>query len=193
MIEVYESRFKEIAKISEDLTVYPIPKHTQNTQTKTNKLKSDTFGEVFTPLWLVDEMIDRISDRDMKDTTKTTLDLCSGYGQFSIRLIRKKYLLLGESFDITQFLTNTHYFSELQLDSCYNLLYIFGKDINLFIGESQEIPKLESDSKGIWHFYGGSWINISDEIKSFYDSCSLESFVNKFSTLHYKPLDFMEW
>ena len=192
-IEQIESRFKEIAKITEDISYYPIPRMTTNTQTTTNKVKSDTFGEVFTPLWLVDEMIDRVSDSDWKDQSKTTLDLCAGYGQFTIRLIRKKYTLLGDSFDINSFLTQTHHFSELQLDSCYNLLYIFGADINLFIGDSRELPKLNSTAKGIWVFRNSCWSDITEEIKTLFSNSKLDVFVGQFDSITVKQLSFMEW
>ena len=42
-------------------TLIPMPKE-HHLQVSTNKSKSDTFGEVFTPIWLVDSMLERVSD-----------------------------------------------------------------------------------------------------------------------------------
>ena len=132
-IERCEERFKEVTKLTGDLSVFPLTKET-HLQVKTDKDKSDEFGEVFTPLWLVDEMLGRVSDFDWKLKKKTTMDLCAGYGQFTIRMLRKKYSLLGEDFNFKQFKNTTHYFNEFQLSSSFKLLHIFGRAINLFIG-----------------------------------------------------------
>lgn len=122
-----EKRFLEVAGLSGNLAARSITLD-NHLQVKTDKTKSDKHGEVFTPLWLVDQMIDRISDHKIKDQALTTTDLCSGYGQFSVRLIRRKYSVLKESFDLDKFLGETHLFIELQPNSCFRLLHIFGKD-----------------------------------------------------------------
>jgi len=147
-IEIIESRFLKSSGLNVDLSVYPLPK-SDNHQVTTNKEKSDKHGEVFTPLWLVDEMLERYDE--WEDQEKTTHDLCAGYGQFSIRMLRKKYCVLGERFDLDKFLTETHLFSELQPNSCFHLLYTFGTDIRLLIGDIMQIGKLpDSAERGIW-------------------------------------------
>ena len=125
------------------------------------------FGEVFTPIWLVDSMLERVSDYDWRNGNKVTLDLCAGYGQFTIRMIRKKFDLLGEKFDIKSFLFKTHYFSELQLSSCYKLLHIYSPNINLFIGDSKELKSLPENCSGIY-YYNKEWIECTEQVKEIF-------------------------
>ena len=150
-IEDIERRFLEVSNLEVDLSVFPIHKKISS-QTKTNKQKSKDHGEVFSPLWLVDEILMRTSDYDWMNQDRTTLDLCAGYGQFTIRMIRKKYSLLGESFDLEKFLKETHSFNELLDSSCEKLRYIFGKGINLFQGDSRMLKYLKEDSRGSWTY-----------------------------------------
>ena len=139
-IKTIEARFKKVAKLEGDLSQFPLPK-TNHLQVKTDKSKSDTFGEVFTPLWLVDEMILKAKDSLMNDPYQKTMDLCAGYGQFTVRLIRALTTWLGRDFNLGEFM-KTHYFSEFQKSSSYKLMCIFGSDINLFIGDAQQLKKL---------------------------------------------------
>ena len=155
IVETVESRFKDVANLDGDFSLMPMPKE-YHLQVTTNKAKSDTFGEVFTPIWLVDSMLERVSDYDWRNQNKVTLDLCAGYGQFTVRMIRKKFDLMGEKFDVKKFLFNTHYFSELQLSSCYKLLHIYSPNINLFIGDSKELKSLPEDCSGIY-YYNKEW------------------------------------
>jgi len=178
-IEDIERRFIEVSGLEiKDMSVYPMLETVkEETQVTTDKEMSDEFSEVFTPLWLVDKMIEQ-SELDWKDQTKTTLDLCSGYGQFTIRLLRKKYAELGEDFDVFTFLNDTHWFNELQLSSCFKLLYIFGANINICIGDSMMLTVLDEDDSGIVYYYAesktkGAWINIDSfiiKLLSRYDS-----------------------
>jgi hypothetical protein len=138
-----EKRFSKVAGIKDDLSVYPLT-HVPNIQT--NKEKSKEFSEVFTPLWLVDQMIEQVN---LVDSGTTTIDLCAGYGQFSIRLMRHFYNI-DPNFNVKNFLEETHAFSELQLSSCWKLLLIFSRDINLFIGDSTYLNRLPKNAKGIW-------------------------------------------
>lgn len=145
-----EVRFLEVAGLTGDLTHFPIDK-SNHLQVKTDKSKSDKHGEVFTPLWLVDQMIERVSNAELKDQGKTTMDLCSGYGQFSLRLMRRKLKLLGDKFDLDRFLGETHAFVELQAGSCFKLLYIFGTGIRLCMGDATKMGQLPDDAEtGIW-------------------------------------------
>lgn len=161
-----EERFKDVANLQGDLSLLPMPKE-YHLQVKTDKQKSNTFGEVFTPIWLVDSMLERVSDYDWRNPNKITLDLCSGYGQFTIRMLRKKYNLMGNKFDIKRFLFHTHYFSELQLSSCYKLMHIYSPKINLFIGDSKEMPSLPENCSGIYIFKNG-WIECTEVVKELF-------------------------
>jgi len=169
-----EKRFIEVSGLDteqEVLTQWPLTKET-HLQVKTDKSKSDEFGEVFTPLWLVDDMLSRVSDNDWKNKNKVTLDMCSGYGQFTVRMLRKKMDALtkvNKDFNLGRFLNSTHNFNEIQSSSCFKLLYIFGKNINLFIGDSRMLPLLPEDSDGIL-FYASSlqeWVDITTEVQNY--------------------------
>lgn len=167
----YERRFKEVANLDGDLTIYPLDQNNpdHHLQVKTNKEKSNEHGEVFTPLWLVDKMIGQ-AQLKTGNKDRATLDLCAGYGQFSIRLMRAKCEAV-KSFNkahIEKFLTETHSFAEFQLSSCYKLLYIFGANINLFIGDARKLTELKDTDKGVL-FYDdlGKWINITTQISQF--------------------------
>jgi hypothetical protein len=156
-----EKRFKKTSNIKEDIFNFPLKNNISNIQT--NKEKSKEFSEVFTPLWLVDQMI---SQANIKDCDIKTLDLCAGYGQFSIRLLRFLYNNYSD-FNTKNYIRNNHHFSELQLSSCYKLLLSFGVNINLFIGNSMYLNKLPSNAKGIWCYIEnfGYWVCLTKTIK----------------------------
>jgi len=120
-----KKRFSKISKIDGDYSKFPFNKKI-NSQVTTNKNKSQEFGEVFTPLWLVDDIL---NIPNLNQNSKT-LDLCAGYGQFSVRLLRKLYNKY-KNFDVGYYLKNNHYFCELQLSSCYKLIFSFGLNINI--------------------------------------------------------------
>jgi len=183
VIPFIESRFLQVAQLEGDIALFPLTKE-NHLQVTTDKDKSNKFGEVFTPLWLVDEMITRKSDYDWKNPNLTTLDLCAGYGQFTIRMLRKKFSVLGDDFDVYKFLKSypdeirkkpaTHSFSELQLSSAYKLLFIFGTRINLFIGDSTMLNILPDYTKGIWFYCNKSkdWIEWTDKVMEWVGSPS---------------------
>jgi len=183
VIPFIESRFLQVAQLEGDIALFPLTKE-NHLQVVTDKDKSSKFGEVFTPLWLVDEMITRVSDYDWKNQNLTTLDLCAGYGQFTIRMLRKKYSVLGDNFDVYKFLKSypdeirkqsaTHSFSELQLSSAYKLLFIFGSRINLFIGDSRMLNILPDGTKGIWYYCtkSNNWIECTDKVAEWIGSPS---------------------
>ena len=164
ILRTIEKRFKDVANLKGDFSIVPMPEE-YHLQVKTDKEKSDTFGEVFTPIWLVDRMIERVSDYNWRNQNKITLDLCAGYGQFTIRMLRKKYALLDEKFDIQKFLFKTHYFSELQLSSCYKLLHIYSPKINLFIGDSKQLISLPENCSGIY-IYKNGWQDCTEFVKN---------------------------
>jgi hypothetical protein len=70
---------KEIEKIKEEI----------NKLTKYRKEQADTFGEVFTEFYLIEEHVSNIDPKLFKDPTSTFLDPCAGFGQYSIVLIEK--------------------------------------------------------------------------------------------------------
>ncbi|MGI0058308.1 MAG: hypothetical protein ACREBJ_00950 [Nitrosotalea sp.] len=155
-----EKRFKKTCKMTYDISIFPMSNGVSNVET--DKTKSKEFSEVFTPLWLVDRMIKRVK---FKNADTRTLDLCAGYGQFSIRLMR----YFNDKFpdwDVRKFIKENHAFSELQLSSCYKLLNTFGNKITLFIGDSTYLSKLPPDARGIWCYIEsyGYWVCLTKTI-----------------------------
>lgn len=149
-INQIETRFKEVANLQNiDLTKSLIKKADYSIQrVKTRKEKSKEFGEVFTPLFLVDSMI-YMKFKEMNSETKTC-DLCAGYGQFTIRLMRILYNKF--KMDIEEWLKIVHTFTELQMESCAKLVYIFGPDINLYAGDSLKLNYSDENESGILFF-----------------------------------------
>lgn len=145
MITEIEKRFKEITGLSEktDLTIYPITEHVGFEIRNEQKKES---GEVFTPLELVDRMLE-ISN---PNAAKFNMDLCAGRGQFTIRILRR-FVNENPNFDINNYLRNFHWFNELNIQSCIELVYIFGENINLAIGPAQELQNYPTNFEtNVW-------------------------------------------
>ena len=159
-IDRIEKRFKEITELYDiDLTKSLIKKADYKVQqVKTRKEKSKNFGEVFTPLFLVDIMI-LMKFKEMTPETKTC-DLCSGYGQFTIRMMRMLYNKFH--MNVEEWLKNVHTLTELQMESCAKLVYIFGPDINLYAGDSLKLEYSDENDKGILFF--------NEETKKWYNN-----------------------
>ena len=159
-IDQIEKRFKEITELHDiDLTKSLIRKDDYKVQqVKTRKEKSKNFGEVFTPLFLVDIMI-LMKFKEMTPETKTC-DLCSGYGQFTIRMMRMLYNKFH--MNVEEWLKNIHTLTELQMESCAKLVYIFGPDINLYAGDSLKLEHSDENDKGILFF--------NEETKKWYNN-----------------------
>ena len=159
-IDQIEKRFKEITELHDiDLTKSLIKKADYKVQqVKTRKEKSKNFGEVFTPLFLVDIMI-LMKFKEMTPETKTC-DLCSGYGQFTIRMMRMLYNKFH--MNVEEWLKNVHTLTELQMESCAKLVYIFGPDINLYAGDSLKLEHSDENDKGILFF--------NEETKKWYNN-----------------------
>lgn len=73
------SKFRGIENIKEEI----------NKLTKYRKEHADTFGEVFTDFYLIEEHVSNIDPELFKDPTSTFLDPCAGFGSYSIILIEK--------------------------------------------------------------------------------------------------------
>lgn len=159
-IDQIEKRFKEITELHDiDLTKSLIKKDDYKVQqVKTRKEKSKNYGEVFTPLFLVDIMI-LMKFKEMTPETKTC-DLCSGYGQFTIRMMRMLYNKFH--MNVEEWLKNVHTLTELQMESCAKLVYIFGPDINLYAGDSLKLEYSDENDKGILFF--------NEETKKWYNN-----------------------
>lgn len=160
-IENIENRFKEVTLLPHnlDISTFPITEHI-GFEVRLKEKKEN--GEVFTPLEIVDKMI---MGSDVKSNAYN-MDLCAGHGQFTIRMLRKFYND-NPHFDIKEYLTQWHWFNEFNPVSSKELIYIFGKNINLLIGPAQELKKMQSDQndiwfKGIYQWKNGYWTPIKD-------------------------------
>ena len=189
-IEEIEKRFLEVSGISCDLTKFPLTESDIKKNIKIDKEKSNQYGEVFTPLWLVDKMIMKTTVEKLC-SAKSTLDLCAGWGQFTVRMIRA-LANYDKDFDVYKWLKENHTFIELQLESAYKLLYIFGVDINLLIGDALEIEKV-SRWGGInyfdnyWKPIPKDWIKVQIRTD---EHIFVKHFLNKFKEKEIELLTF---
>ena len=112
-----------------------------------------------------------------------TCDACSGCGQFSIRLMRKFYnklVSLGVPEDkadliiVNHWLKKNHWFTEFQFSNIAKLIYIFGPDINVYVGDSLNMKFAKEDERGLLFFNPKKkeWYNLpklNDMIESMKD------------------------
>ena len=112
--------------------------------------KSEHFAEVFTPICLIQEMVDTLPVEMWTDKTKTFLDPCAGLGNYSIVII-KKYFNENPNFQehpeaaLKHIVENQLFMMELQRESAEFIatVFTFGKDfkVNLYVGDSLEMPE----------------------------------------------------
>jgi len=177
ILSAIEDRFKIVSGLSGNLSKYPIKKE-DHLEFITDKDKAREYAEVFTPVYMVDEMLGTVPGFS---SGTANLDLCSGYGQFSVRMLRKFFKESGtsfrNSFDVFGYLRGRHFFNELQLSSCYKLLWVFSKDINLFIGDALKLGKLPVGAKGIWYYLSAldNWIDITGSVRALNVGCPTSS------------------
>ena len=101
--------------------------------------QKDEFGEVFTPMSLVKEMIDHVPDSFWKDPSKKILDPAAGYGQFPVYAYCKLFNGLAETIPDPKerrdhILKKMLYMIEIQPQSARILRTMFGGDANIFRG-----------------------------------------------------------
>ena len=166
LLTAFEERFKVLCGLGGDFSKYPLQK-SDDVHFDTDKEKSRTFAEVFTPLHMVDRMLGEVPFV----STKANLDMCSGYGQFTIRMLRSLYNQSGSSFKVASYLQKHHQFSELQISSCYKLLWVFTPQINLAIGDALQLGKLPRNARGVWYYLEvlGEWVDVSAFVGSLYE------------------------
>ena len=168
-IEQIEQRFKNVTGLTHlDLSTSHFERGA-NQQQATTKDEYKKFGFVTTPLWLVDEMLE--PEIPNLTLTSTTCDACSGCGQFSIRLMRKlhdKFVKMGvpeqkvNAWVTKVWLPKLHYFTEFQFSNVAKLIYIFGTDINIYIGDSLNMKYSGENDKGLLFFNPKEkkWVNL---------------------------------
>lgn len=144
----------EVAGLNLNLVQFPIKQTDYQKQNiTTNKDKKNKYGEVFTPIFLVDQMI----QLDDINPNKKYMDLCAGLGQFAIRLLRALTNKFPD-FDIDQFMKEKLFFIQIQKESQQKLKYIFGENINLYCGDVFDLKYSEETDRGILHFNGKNWV-----------------------------------
>lgn len=189
-IEDIEERFLQVSGIECPISKFPLEPDDIKNNIKVDKEKSNQYGEVFTPLWLVDKMILKATVETLHQS-KSTLDLCAGWGQFTVRMIRA-LANYDKDFDVYKWLKENHTFIELQLESAYKLLYIFGTDINLLIGDALQIEQVKTWS-GInyfdhyWKSIPKDWIKVQMRTD---EHIFVKHFLNKFKEKETEILTF---
>ncbi len=115
-----------------------------------NKSKSDSFGEVFTPFELIEEMLDRLDPSVWSDKTKTFFDPCAGKGNFPICIVKRLFNGLADVIPdaeerLRHIVEKQLFMSEFQKVSADFLRehFTFGLEgvrINLYHGDTLEMP-----------------------------------------------------
>ena len=115
-----------------------------------SKEKSDSFGEVFTPPELINEMLDKLPSDTWADKTKTFFDPCAGKGNFPIEVIKRLFKGLenqipNEEKRLKHIVENQIFMAELQDDSADFIREHFqfgrGYKVNLYHGDSLNMPE----------------------------------------------------
>ena len=115
-----------------------------------SKNKSDSFGEVFTPPELINEMLDKLPSDTWTDKTKTFFDPCAGKGNFPIEVIKRLFKGLenqipNEEKRLKHIVENQIFMAELQDDSADFIREHFqfgrGYKVNLYHGNSLNMPE----------------------------------------------------
>ena len=115
-----------------------------------SKDKSDKHGEVFTPVELINEMLDKLPEEVWKDSTKTFYDPCAGKGNFPIEIVKRLFDSLEEKIEdpeerLRHIIENQIFMSEYQKESAEfcDAIFTFGKDykVNIYFGDSLNQPE----------------------------------------------------
>lgn len=122
-----------------------------NSCLKPKIIEKKKFGEVFTPIWVIEEMLDKIKEYDAECFTNpnlTWLDPAVGIGNFVIILYYKlmdglKQEIEDEEARKKHILENMIYMSELNKKNCFLVKQIFNPDskynLNLYQGDSLKL------------------------------------------------------
>lgn len=162
-VGIMEDRFKVATSLVGDLSRYPILREDQ-LDFETDRERSRTFAEVFTPVYMVDEMLGVVPDLSSRDKV---MDLCAGHGQYTIRMLRR-FLKTDRQFDLRRYLMERHFFNEIQLGSAWRLIWIFGSNINLAIGSALALERLPAGWRGIWLYVESvsTWVPITELVRA---------------------------
>lgn len=126
--------------------------------------KAKEFGEVLTPLSLVDDMLDKLPDEVWSDSSLTWLDPCAGSGTYAIRIISRLMVGLAEQFPqpavrYKHIINNMLYFTELQVDRAFLLTMLFDPlsfnkiNINIYNGSFLD-EGFDNHMRDVWELTG---------------------------------------
>lgn len=126
--------------------------------------KAKEFGEVLTPLSLVDDMLDKLPDEVWSDSSLTWLDPCAGSGTYAIRIISRLMVGLAEQFPqpaarYKHIINNMLYFTELQVDRAFLLTLLFDPlsfnkiNINIYNGSFLD-EGFDNHMRDVWELTG---------------------------------------
>jgi hypothetical protein len=152
-INQIEEKFKNITGVPQDVKIsyWPITEHIGfNIRTE----EKQKMGEVFTPLQLVDKMISKAQPHPRQ----FNLDLCAGHGQFTVRILRY-FVNQFPNFNIQEYLSQYHWFNELNPESVFFLQEIFGENINIAAGPAEALKNYPKDTDEIWERGIYYWIS----------------------------------
>jgi len=145
-----------------------------NTHSKLTKSKKNVNGEVFTPVSLINDMLDKLPNEVWSNPDLKWLDPCAGIANFPYIIFERlntglKNIILDEEKRKAHILKKMIYMVELDLTNCEHIREVFkGYDINLYEGSFFDYECLVFDiitlnppyqqkkegnkqSKKIWH------------------------------------------
>ena len=98
------------------------------------------YGEINTPFFLINNMLNLIPSIDFQDKNKKWLDIGSGNGYFAIVLFYKLFNGLVDSINEPEerknhIIQNMIYMSEIRPENWEKIYYYFGENCNLFKGD----------------------------------------------------------
>jgi type I restriction-modification system DNA methylase subunit len=115
-----------------------------------NKNKSNQHGEVFTPSFLIKEMLSSLPEDAFTDPTKSFLDPCCGKGNFPVFIIQGLMKGLQSHFPkekqrYKHIIENMIYMCEYQKESAIFVNNLFSLDgefkVNLYVGDTLQMPE----------------------------------------------------
>lgn len=115
-----------------------------NAMMKPKEIEKKLYGEVFTPIWLVEQMLDKLPKKLWKNPNLKWFDPCVGIGNFMICVYHRlmeglKEVIPNEDLRSEHILTKMLYMSELNKKNVYICKKMFGKGANISRGDTLEL------------------------------------------------------
>ena len=105
-----------------------------NMYNNNEQLESKRFGEVYTPDFIVKNMVDKIPDEVWRNKNIKILDFACGCGIFAFFIYKK----LVQYFDHDYIISNILYFNDVQEKNINKIKYIFNNPKNIYQGDFLE-------------------------------------------------------